>query len=76
MRIVERQRAAVAAGIVRLAIAARPTARSPAPRRSTAIVGFKPTVGLVTGPHHPDQRQPDTAGPMTATVREAAALLT
>lgn len=47
------------------------------PAAINGIVGMKPTVGLVSRTHIiPISASQDTAGPMTATVREAAQLLT
>src|SRR3954451_23086836 len=69
--------AAVAAGIVRLAIGTETDGSITCPAAVNGIVGLKPTVGLVSRTHIvPISHSQDTAGPMTATVREAAALLT
>jgi amidase len=47
------------------------------PASINGIVGLKPTVGLVSRAHIvPISHSQDTAGPMTASVREAAELLT
>jgi amidase len=47
------------------------------PASISGIVGFKPTVGLVSRTHViPISHSQDTPGPMTRTVREAAAMLT
>ena len=47
------------------------------PAAINGIVGLKPTVGLVSRTHIvPISHSQDTAGPMTASVREAAELLT
>ena len=47
------------------------------PAAINGIVGFKPTVGLVSRTHIvPISVSQDTAGPMTRTVRQAAELLT
>ena len=68
--------AAVAAGIVRLAIGSETDGSITCPAAINGIVGFKPTLGLVSRTHIvPISASQDTAGPMTATVREAAALL-
>jgi amidase len=69
--------AAVAAGIVRLAIGSETDGSITCPAAINGIVGFKPTLGLVSRTHIvPISASQDTAGPMTASVREAAALLT
>ncbi len=69
--------AAVAAGIVRLAIGTETDGSITCPAAINGIVGFKPTLGLVSRTHIvPISASQDTAGPMTASVREAAALLT
>ena len=47
------------------------------PAAVNGIVGLKPTLGLVSRTHIvPISSSQDTAGPMTATVQEAAQLLT
>jgi amidase len=69
--------AAVAAGIVRLAIGTETDGSITCPASINGIVGLKPTVGLVSRTHIvPISHSQDTAGPMTASVREAAELLT
>ena len=69
--------AAVAAGLVRLAIGTETDGSVTCPAAVNGIVGLKPTVGLVSRTHIvPISHSPDTAGPMTASVREAAELLT
>ncbi|HET7709703.1 MAG TPA: amidase [Sphingomicrobium sp.] len=69
--------AAVAAGMVRLAIGTETDGSVTCPAAINGIVGLKPTVGLVSRTHIvPISESQDTAGPMTATVREAADLLT
>jgi amidase len=69
--------AAIAAGIVRLAIGTETDGSVTCPAAINGIVGLKPTVGLVSRTHIvPISHSQDTAGPMTASVREAAALLT
>ncbi|MEO7601951.1 MAG: amidase [Sphingomicrobium sp.] len=69
--------AAVAAGIVRLAIGTETDGSITCPAAINGIVGLKPTLGLVSRTHIvPISASQDTAGPMTASVREAAALLT
>ncbi len=68
--------AAVAAGIVDLAIGTETDGSITCPAAINGIVGFKPTVGLVSRTHIvPISASQDTAGPMTRTVRQAAQLL-
>jgi amidase len=68
--------AAVAAGLVSLAIGTETNGSIVSPASACGIVGLKPTMGLVSRsgiiPITPAQ---DTAGPMTRSVREAALLL-
>src|SRR5689334_6141279 len=69
--------AAVAAGLVRLAIGTETDGSVTCPAAINGIVGLKPTVGLVSRTHIvPISHSQDTAGPMAASVREAAELLT
>jgi amidase len=69
--------AAVAAGLVRLAIGTETDGSVTCPASINGIVGLKPTVGLVSRTHIvPISHSQDTAGPMAASVREAAQLLT
>src|SRR4029078_10867192 len=69
--------AAVAAGLVRLAIGTETDGSVTCPASVTGISGLKPTVGLVSRTHIvPISHSQDTAGPMAASVREAAQLLT
>src|SRR4051794_2064800 len=69
--------AAVAAGIVRVAIGTETDGSVTCPASINGIVGLKPTVGLVSRTHIvPISHSQDTAGPMAASVREAAELLT
>jgi len=69
--------AAVAAGLVRMAIGTETDGSVTCPASINGIVGLKPTVGLVSRTHIvPISHSQDTAGPMTASVREAAELLT
>ena len=68
--------AAVAAGIVDLAIGTETDGSVTCPAALNGIVGLKPTVGLVSRTHIvPISVSQDTAGPMTRTVRDAALLL-
>jgi amidase len=68
--------AAVAAGLVRLAIGTETDGSVTCPASINGIVGLKPTVGLVSRTHIvPISHSQDTAGPMTASVLEAAQLL-
>src|SRR5206468_452111 len=69
--------AAVAAGLVRLAIGTETDGSVTCPASINGIVGLKPTVGLVSRTHVvPISHTQDTPGPMTPTVLEAAQLLT
>jgi amidase len=69
--------AAVAAGLVRLAVGTETDGSVTCPAAINGIVGLKPSIGLVSRTHIvPISASQDTAGPMTATVREAADLLT
>ena len=69
--------AAVAAGIVRFAIGTETDGSVTCPASINGIVGLKPTVGLVSRTYIvPISHSQDTPGPMTADVRDAAALLT
>ncbi|WP_374471379.1 amidase [Phenylobacterium sp.] len=69
--------AAVAAGLTAIAIGTETNGSVTCPAAMTGVVGLKPTVGLVSRtfivPISPEQ---DTAGPMTRTVADAAAVLT
>jgi amidase len=68
--------AAVAAGLVRFAVGTETDGSITCPASINGIVGLKPTVGLVSRTHIvPISHSQDTAGPMTASVREAAELL-
>ncbi len=68
---------AVAADMVRLAIGTETDGSVTCPAAITGVVGFKPTVGLVSRTYIiPISASQDTAGPITATVRDAAELLT
>ncbi len=69
--------AAVAAGLVRLAIGTETDGSITCPAAVNGIVGLKPTVGLVSRTHIvPISHSQDTAGPMTTSVLETAELLT
>ncbi len=69
--------AAVAAGLVRMAIGTETDGSVTCPAAINGIVGFKPTVGLVSRTHIvPISASQDTPGPMTASVAEAAMVLT
>jgi len=69
--------AAVAAGLVRFAIGTETDGSVTCPASVNGIVGLKPTVGLVSRTHVvPISHSQDTPGPMAASVREAAELLT
>jgi amidase len=67
---------AVAAGMVPAAIGTETDGSITCPASVNGIVGFKPTVGLVSRTHVvPISHSQDTAGPMTLTVRDAALVL-
>ena len=69
--------AAVAAGLVRLAVGTETDGSVTCPASINGIVGLKPTVGLVSRTYIvPISHSQDTAGPMAASVWEAAELLT
>jgi len=69
--------AAVAAGIVRMAIGTETDGSVTCPAAINGIVGLKPTVGLVSRTHIvPISHSQDTAGPMAMSVFDAAELLT
>jgi amidase len=69
--------AAVAAGLVQFAIGTETDGSVTCPAAINGIVGLKPTVGLVSRSHIvPISHSQDTAGPMAASVRQAAELLT
>ena len=68
--------AAVAAGLCVLAVGTETDGSITSPAARCGIVGFKPTVGLVSRSGIiPIAASQDTAGPMTRTVRDAALLL-
>jgi len=67
---------AVAAGMVPAAIGTETDGSITCPAAANGIVGFKPTVGLVSRTHVvPISSSQDTPGPMTRTVRDAALVL-
>ncbi len=69
--------AAVAAGMVRMAIGTETDGSITCPAALNGIVGLKPTVGLVSRTGIiPISASQDTAGPMAASVADAARLLT
>ena len=68
--------AAVAAGMVPAAIGTETDGSITCPAAINGIVGFKPTVGLVSRTHVvPISHSQDTPGPMTLTVRDAALVM-
>ena len=68
--------AAVAAGLAPAAIGTETDGSITCPAAINGIVGFKPTVGLVSRTHIvPISHSQDTAGPMTRTVEDAAMVL-
>lgn len=68
--------AAVAAGLAAFAIGTETDGSVTCPASLNGVVGLKPTVGLVSRTHIvPISPEQDTAGPMTRTVADAAALL-
>lgn len=69
--------AAIAAGFAWAAIGTETDGSITCPASVNGIVGFKPTVGLVSRTHVvPISASQDTAGPMTQSVHDAALLLT
>lgn len=67
---------AVASGMVSIAIGTETDGSITCPASINGIVGFKPTVGLVSRTHIvPISHSQDTAGPMTRSVREAALVM-
>ncbi len=69
--------AAVAAGMAWAAIGTETDGSITCPASVNGIVGFKPTVGLVSRTHIvPISHSQDTPGPMTTSVKDAALLLT
>jgi amidase len=68
--------AAIAAGMAWAAIGTETDGSITCPSSANGIVGFKPTVGLVSGQWIvPISHSQDTAGPMAQTVADAALLL-
>lgn len=68
--------AAVAAGFAWAAIGTETDGSITCPASVNGIVGFKPTVGMVSRTHVvPISSSQDTAGPMASSVRDAAVLL-
>ncbi|MFZ5670964.1 MAG: amidase [Pseudomonadota bacterium] len=68
---------AVAAGLAAAAIGTETDGSITCPAAAMGLVGLKPTVGLVSRRYIvPISASQDTAGPMTRTVADAAALLT
>lgn len=68
--------AAVAAGLAWAALGTETNGSVTCPAALNGIVGFKPTVGLVSRRHVvPISPSQDTIGPMTTSVRDAAMLL-
>lgn len=69
--------AAMAAGLAAATIGTETDGSITCPAGVNGVVGFKPTVGLVSRRYVvPISHSQDTAGPMTRTVRDAAILLT
>ena len=69
--------AAIAAGLAWAAIGTETNGSITCPASINGIVGFKPSVGIVSRTHVvPISSTQDTAGPMTTTVHDAALLLT
>ncbi|WP_426027666.1 amidase [Brevundimonas sp. TWP2-3-4b2] len=69
--------AAVAAGLAPAAIGTETNGSIVCPASVNGVVGFKPTVGLVSRTHIvPIAHSQDTAGPITTTVEDAAIVLT
>lgn len=68
---------AVAMGLAPVAIGTETDGSITCPASVTGVVGFKPTVGLVSRTHIvPISHSQDTAGPITTTVEDAAIVLT
>ena len=68
--------AAVAAGIVDIAIGTETSGSVVCPASMNGVVGFKPSIGMVSRTHIvPISITQDTAGPITQTVFQAAAVM-
>lgn len=68
--------AAMAANLAAATVGTETDGSIVCPAGTNGIVGFKPTVGLISRTHIvPISHSQDTAGPMTASVRDAALLL-
>jgi amidase len=68
--------AAIAASLAAAAIGTETDGSIVCPAGTNGIVGFKPTLGLISRRHIiPISASQDTAGPMTASVRDAALLM-
>lgn len=69
--------AAIAAGMAWAAIGSETDGSITCPASLNGIVGFKPTVGMISRTHVvPISHSQDTVGPMTTSVRDAALMLT
>lgn len=69
--------AGMAAGLAALTVGTETDGSIVCPSGTNGIVGLKPTVGLVSRTHViPISASQDSAGPMTASVRDAAMMLT
>lgn len=69
--------AAIAAGLAWGAIGSETDGSITCPAAVNGIVGFKPTVGMISRTHVvPISHSQDTVGPMTTSVRDAALMLT
>lgn len=69
--------AAVAASLAAAAVGTETDGSVICPASVNGLVGFKPTLGLISRTHVvPISHSQDTPGPMTKTVRDAAAMLT
>ncbi len=69
--------AGVAAGLAWAAIGSETDGSITCPASLNGIVGFKPTVGMISRTHVvPISHSQDTVGPMTTSVRDAALMLT